>query len=187
MTKLGSNCKLHHQNKDGTDVFHMVAEMPAPLSAREYLLRRVVKVQGDVAFILSRTVRGKAARELRSHPLRTRAHLHIGGYLFKRLSPTKTRVTYIVGSDLGGVFAIDWIARKAAPYQVKKIVNWLREVSGVHVGFEHACSGVDEVEEGFASVNPMRAAKNAATEEIEMGDITASNEKRNGIEQVEEN
>jgi hypothetical protein len=130
-----------HENVDGTKDIHMVVEMPAPLSSREFLIRRVVKVQDDAGFIPFRSLSGKAAKEFRSHPLCVHARVHIGGYLLKYLSPTKTRVIFTVRSDLEALFAIDWIARWAAPQQLKRVIEWTRELGEVHVGFEHAGSG----------------------------------------------
>ncbi|GMH47041.1 hypothetical protein TrRE_jg5616, partial [Triparma retinervis] len=36
----------------------------------------------------------------------------------------RTKVTYLLGGNLNGIFALDWMARKAAPYRLKSTVDW---------------------------------------------------------------
>ncbi|GMI20212.1 hypothetical protein TrRE_jg1229 [Triparma retinervis] len=116
--------RLLGRNADGTEDMHVTYELPFPLSARESVIRRAVEVRRDKAWIISRTYQGKSARyEVRKGPLRVMCDVHIGGYFLEAVSGRRTKVTYIVGTDLNGVFAMDWMARKATPHHLKANVD----------------------------------------------------------------
>ncbi|GMH47988.1 hypothetical protein TrRE_jg2086, partial [Triparma retinervis] len=59
---------------------------------------------------------------VKKNPLRVYVDVHIGGYFLEAISPNLTKVTYLVGCDLKGVFAIDWMARRAGPHHLKEAV-----------------------------------------------------------------
>ncbi|GMH68606.1 hypothetical protein TrRE_jg6954, partial [Triparma retinervis] len=119
LIKPNKNSRMLGSNLDGTEDMHIIIDMPFPLSARECVVRRSVEVGEETCWIITRTHPGKDARSVRKNPLRVMSTVDIGGYYMEAVGGERTRVTYMVGCDLKGVFALDWIARRAAPQNLK--------------------------------------------------------------------
>ncbi|GMH46559.1 hypothetical protein TrRE_jg12349 [Triparma retinervis] len=113
--------------------------MPFPLCARECIIRRSVDINGDTGRIITRTHPGydPNVKAVKTSPLRVMADIHIAGYYLESISTNRTRVTYLMGCDLNGVFSLDWMARRAGAYYLKKIVDWtLDDAKSVRGGGE---------------------------------------------------
>jgi hypothetical protein len=129
------------------------------------VVTRVVETSNDTAWVISRTSKGKDAKSVRKNPLRVTCDVHIGGYFLEAVSPSRTRVTYVLGGDLNGVFALDWMARKAGPQHFKGLV-------GYHVKYAKELKGEEEEEEGVKGA-------------LDMGSIFANDEEEGAIEMTE--
>ena len=134
VTKADRNQKKLGDNADGTEDRHMIAEMPFPLCARECVIRRLVEANDETCWIITRTYPGSDARTVTRNPLRVLIDVHIAGYFLEALSPNRTKVIYLVGTNLNGIFALDWISRKASPHHLKAHVDnnmkFVREMNG---------------------------------------------------------
>ena len=82
------------------------------------------------------------------------------------LGSAKTKVTHIVGCNLNGVFALDWMARKAAPLHIKRSVDgnvdYVKGIAGL--GMEEALDfgsifDRKDEEEGTFEMNNIMARK----------------------------
>ncbi|GMH70199.1 hypothetical protein TrRE_jg4391, partial [Triparma retinervis] len=138
------------ENADGTDEMYYTIPVPFPLSTRECVLRRSREVSSDRCYLMTRSSTSLLARSVRRNPLRVKANVHIGGYLLEALGPNRTRVTYVVGVDLNGVFALDWVGRNVAPHHLKEVVTYMREISRKEERKDHAERVVLSVGESFA-------------------------------------
>ncbi|GMH54427.1 hypothetical protein TrRE_jg11756, partial [Triparma retinervis] len=114
--------KVLGSNADGTTDLHRIAVMPFPFSDRECVIRRSIEVDDEESWVITRTCEEKDARTVKKNPLRVYVDVHIGGYFLEAISPNLTKVTYLVGGDLKGVFALDWMARRAGPHHLKEAV-----------------------------------------------------------------
>jgi len=173
------------ENEDGTDDLHMVTEMPFPLATRESIVRRQGRIAPDGLSCIDIVRSASTTRGVRLSALRVLAKVSIGGFFMEKIGPRKTRVSYIVGVDLGGMFALDWMARRSGPVYVKKIVNEIKTIADtdIFVGFEQA--GRQNSEVNFGSLNPMRGVdgvekkrqQKSAIEMTEMGKQDGGNSK----------
>jgi hypothetical protein len=134
LIKPDKNSRMLGSNGDGTDDMHIFSPMPFPLCARECVLRRATETRDDESWIITRTHKGRDARSVRTNPLRVTVDMHIAGYYMEAVGEERTRVTYLVGCDLNGIFALDWMARKAVRHRLKASVNgninYVKELKG---------------------------------------------------------
>ncbi|GMI40345.1 hypothetical protein TrCOL_g12999 [Triparma columacea] len=171
ITTTGKFHKVLGENADGTDDMHIIAnEFPFPLFARDLVVRRLIERGEERCGIITRTQPRTQpesdARNVRVHPMRVRMHIHIGGYQLERVSRSVTKVIYVIGGETGGIFALDWIARKGGTAHLKKIVEFAKglEVTVDQGGDGGGGGAVQDEEEGGIEMfdmteNPLRVDK----------------------------
>ena len=124
--------RFAEKNVDDYDQVYMAIRMPLIFSNRDFVLERFFDMNRPDGSVMccSRSVSNDNIKTLKesARDRRVRGTMHLGSYLLKgkidRVSgKNKVEIIHVVGCDLGGVFALDYLTRRASIQRIKSLVN----------------------------------------------------------------